>query len=123
MKRFMILFLSLGGLAIVGCTQLPEAPIEPPPTSEVDVSPTYSEHIQPVFAQTCGSCHGDLETVGLNLTTYEGVMRGSDNGPVILPGLPDDSQLVKRQREGHFGQLNEAELDLVVRWIGSGAPE
>jgi hypothetical protein len=64
-----------------------------------------------------------METAGLNLITYEGAMLGGYDGPVIVAGSPDDSELVSRQREGHYGQLSDEELELVTDWISNGAPE
>jgi hypothetical protein len=86
-------------------------------------SPTYTEDIQPIFAQECSACHGPGRTAGLNLTTYEGIMQGSYYGPAIEPGSAEDSELVQRQRRGHYRQLNEEDLALIITWIDAGAPE
>lgn len=85
--------------------------------------PTYDDDMQPIFERVCGACHGTLATANLTLTDYESAMRGSNQGPVIIPGAPDDSMLVQRQREGHFGQLSDAELELAIEWIELGAPQ
>lgn len=62
---------------------------------------------------------------GLNLTTYATTMAGSDNGPVIMPGSPEESVLVQVQTgdQRHFGQFTPEELRLVIEWIADGAPE
>jgi len=51
--------------------------------------------------------------------------RGGTNGPVILPGDPDNSLLVKIQSgsQPHFGQLSPDELETIIAWILAGAPE
>jgi nitrate/TMAO reductase-like tetraheme cytochrome c subunit len=86
--------------------------------------PTYEDNILPLFEGKCSGCHGTVETAGLSLISYEAAMRGSQNGAVIVPGSPDDSDLVIRQQEGnHFGQFSDEELELVIEWIDSGAPE
>jgi len=85
--------------------------------------PTYATNIQSIVERVCGACHGSGKTAGLKLTTYEGIMQGSYYGPVIVPGSPEDSELVQRQRRGHYRQLSDEELTLVITWISSGAPE
>lgn len=63
--------------------------------------------------------------VGLDLTSYETAMLGSDNGPVIVPGDPESSRLIQIQtgEQPHFGQFSGDELDLVIQWIATGALE
>jgi hypothetical protein len=59
----------------------------------------------------------------LNLTTYADAIKGSDNGPVILPGDSAGSTLVEVQRGTHFATFSVEELELVMQWIDAGAPE
>jgi hypothetical protein len=60
----------------------------------------------------------------LDLTAYSGTLSGGTGGPAVVPGHPEASLLVQRQSgERHFGQLTPEELDLVIDWIGAGAPE
>jgi mono/diheme cytochrome c family protein len=86
---------------------------------------TYDDTIGPLFQTRCGSCHGENGIAGLNLTTYQGAMQGSNNGPVIIPGDANGSLLVQKQSgaQPHFSQLIPEELALVVEWINAGAPE
>ena len=103
--------------------QIPPTPTPMPASQEGNI--TYDDAVGPLFQTRCGSCHGDGGIQGLNLTTYAGVMAGSDNGPVIVPGEPDQSLLIKKQTADtpHFSQLSPQELDLVSCWIKAGAPE
>jgi hypothetical protein len=52
-------------------------------------------------------------------------MQGSDNGRVIEPGDPDASLLIQIQSGeiSHFGQFTPDELEFMIQWIASGAPE
>lgn len=103
-------------------SQLPPTPTPAAPTS----GPlTYDDTIGPIFVARCGKCHGTGGILGLNLTTYKTALAGSVNGPVIIPGSPDNSLLVKKQTgaQPHFGQLTPEELKVVVEWIKAGAPE
>lgn len=99
----------------------------PEPTPEVsapDEAPTFETYAGPLFATKCTGCHGELATGGLSLLTYEDTLKGSEDGPVIIPGDPVDSVLVQIQSEGkHFANLTAEELDLIEQWIEAGAPE
>lgn len=87
-------------------------------------SAAYSNTIGPLFESECGACHGASALGGLNLTTYESAMAGGQNGPVIVPGDPDNSALVQvQQAGGHAGQFSDSELQEVIDWIAAGAPE
>ena len=114
------------GLREILKEQLPEPE---PPAEEIEVSEdepvTYTNVIGPLLIQRCGSCHGENAMVGLNLTSYKTTMQGGANGPVIVPGDSEGSRLVQIQTgdQPHFGQFTPDELELVVRWIETGAPE
>ena len=107
--------------------QLPEPPPPLPEIEEdlVDDEVTYESIVGPLLIQRCGGCHGDNPIAGLDLTTYEKTMQGSDNGPVVLPGDPANSPiiLVQVDDQPHFAQFSPDELDLVTRWIENGALE
>jgi hypothetical protein len=77
-------------------------------------------------------CHGEQkQKAKLALHTWEGLMRGSDAGPVLIAGKPNDSILLQRMRlpltdEEHMPpqehpQPAAEELALLARWIERGA--
>jgi len=103
-------------------SELQPLPTEPQPSVD-DL--TYDGYIGALFQERCGSCHGENAMVGLDLTSYETAMLGSDNGPVIVPGNPEESRLIQIQsaEKPHFGQLSPDELELVYQWIAADAPE
>ena len=86
---------------------------------------TYKDSVGPLLESRCGSCHGSSGIKGLDLTSYQGLMKGSESGPVILPGDPTNSLLVQKQSgaQPHFGQFTSEELQLILDWIMAGAPE
>lgn len=96
-------------------------PLAAPSEAPAAEGPTYSDAIGSLLTERCGVCHGG--SGGLTVTDYESLMAGSDSGPVIVPGDPAGSHIVEVQREGHFGQLSEAELSTLTEWIASGASE
>lgn len=100
-----------------------------PPTPEAPILSggplTFVDTIGPLLQARCGGCHGDAGVQGLNLTTYQTAMKGGINGPVIIPGDPDNSLIIQKQSgpQPHFAQLSPEELALVLDWIKAGAPE
>ncbi len=82
----------------------------------------WDDTIGPLLNDRCVSCHGQI--AGLSYATYESALRGSMNGPVIIPGDPVHSKIVIRQSAGdHPMQLTPEQLTLVKEWIAWGAPE
>ena len=103
--------------------QLPPQPT-PAPLPEGGEA-TYEASIGPLLQARCGSCHGDGGIEGLNVITYETLMKGSESGAVVVPNDPQGSLLVQKQSGDlpHFGQLTPDELGLLITWINAGAPE
>ena len=99
----------------------------PEPTAEAPTlssAPTYENYVGPLVTAKCGACHGDLATAGLNMLTYEGMMKGSSKGPVVIPGDSANSLLVQVQSTGkHFANLAAEELEAIKQWIDAGAQE
>lgn len=95
--------------------------------TEVDQSQplTFDGQIGALLASRCTGCHGEQGIQGLDMTSYQSLMAGSDNGPVIVAGDPDASLLVQKQsaEQPHFAQLDQQELEAVIAWIAAGAPE
>src|SRR5580704_14613869 len=61
----------------------------------------FESKIRPVLADNCYKCHStqaEKDKAGLLLDTREGVLKGGDDGPVIVPGNPDASMLIKAFR-------------------------
>ena len=68
-----------------------------PQTSQSKKS--FKEDVMPIFVGRCVSCHqpgGEgLTKSGVDLTSYAGVMKGTKYGPMIVPGNPDTSNLMR----------------------------
>jgi hypothetical protein len=93
----------------------------PPLLEDFTGDPTY-EILQPFFTQSCGGCHGPVPSKGLRLTDYDSLMAGSESGPVVVPGEPEQSQMIETLAEGHFTRPTTHQLDLLEQWIANGAP-
>lgn len=93
----------------------------------------YLDVVQPIFDAHCTSCHGDDHLKGgLSLARRAKVMAGGKDGPVIVPGKPQASELIRRISlpvdDEHFmpaqgkPPLSEHEKQLIAWWIAAGAP-
>ena len=91
----------------------------------IDTEVLGFSQIGPLFILRCTSCHGVDGLQGLDLSAYEPSMAGSDSGPVILPGDPQKSLLIKKMTsdQPHFNQFTPQELKLIITWIENGATE
>jgi len=110
-----------------------------------DRSPTYSRDIQPILQANCTACHSGsgegLAASGLDLGTYEGLMRGTRLGRVVVPGGSEASSLYlvvahktdpkiqmpphhpESLAEGRGGTLTGAEVEAIRAWIDAGAAQ
>jgi uncharacterized membrane protein len=93
------------------------------------VEVTFAD-LEPILQTRCVMCHaGAAAPLGLRLDRPEALLAGSDRGPVVLPGDPDGSELVRRLRGEALPRmpltgppfLSDDEIDLFVRWIAAGA--
>ena len=92
----------------------------------------YGTRVQPIFQANCYRCHAGLNhRGGLVMSTRAGLMKGGHDGPVIVPGHPESSLLVKLIRhEGPpddpmpmppKGKLSDADIATVEQWVRAGA--
>ncbi len=87
---------------------------------------TYNETFKAMFDGRCVFCHsGPQAEAGLDLSSYEGLMAGGQDGPVVVPGDPGASELIARQSgpSDHFGQVLDDELEALREWVANGAPQ
>ena len=55
----------------------------------------FESKVRPLLVEHCLSCHGaDKQRGGLRLDSKNGLSKGRDNGPVVMPGEPDKSKLI-----------------------------
>lgn len=86
---------------------------------------TYDDQILPIFRNACLNCHNpDKKKAGLDLSTYQATLQGSENGKVLESGNAGASLLFKcvKQTEDpkmppKGDKLSDAELALVEKWI------
>jgi mono/diheme cytochrome c family protein len=83
---------------------------------------SFEADIQPIFVTKCTGCHGpDTRIKEMNLSSLDGIMKGSESGPVIVPGKPDESRLYQMVRDGKMPpgktHLTEQQLAAIRTWI------
>ncbi len=93
----------------------------------------FEQKIRPVLAERCYSCHSATAEKlkgGLLLDTKEGVLKGGDQGPVLVPGDPDRSLLIKgiRWTDDDFKmppkkKLAPEQVADFEAWVRRGAPD
>ncbi len=100
-------------------------------------SVSFKADVFPIFQANCVSCHHapdgqGYQASGLDLTSYQGVMKGTKFGPMVIPGDPDNSNLmwlldwkaspVLRMPHGKE-QLPATERETIRSWIRQGAKD
>ena len=88
----------------------------------------FADNVRPVLQSQCFNCHGGkFKQAGLNLQTRETLLRGSDNGPVVVPGKASESLLIKKIKHEHepgmphrAAKLADATIANFVAWVESG---
>jgi mono/diheme cytochrome c family protein len=106
----------------------------PPASDKTGV--TYATDIKPVFDKSCVRCHGAEKPKGrLRLDSLAGVLKGGEDGKVILPGKSAESMLVHNvayagpkdlympppKNKANIGPLTKEEIGLIRAWIDQGA--
>jgi mono/diheme cytochrome c family protein len=94
----------------------------------------FENKIRPVLVDNCYKCHSQqAEKVkgGLLLDTREGLRKGGESGPAIVPGNPETSLLIKAvrytdpdlQMPPKDKKLSEAQIADLTTWVRMGAPD
>ncbi|WP_336518028.1 DUF1549 domain-containing protein [Pollutibacter soli] len=88
--------------------------------------------VRTIIAHNCTSCHGEAKSKGdLRLNSKEAVFTGGENGKIIVPGDPQNSEMLRRiklprgHKEAMPGKgkgLTKEEIEIIEYWIKKGAP-
>lgn len=121
--------------AVVAPTEVPAAAEETAPAEEpVSTSPeaaastnvSFANDIAPIFEAKCIKCHGvESKKEGLDMRTYDDLIKGSRKGAVLVPGNANDSLFVQLIIEGEMPsrgtKVTPEELQLIIAWVNQGA--
>src|SRR6185312_12413208 len=88
--------------------------------------------VRAILAHNCYKCHGSEKIKGdLRLDRKDMIFKGGKDGPVLVPGNPDESDLFRRINlpSGHEDampsegkKLSDDDIALLNFWIKKGAP-
>ncbi|ETZ20594.1 DUF1549 domain-containing protein [Pedobacter sp. V48] len=88
--------------------------------------------VRAILAHSCYKCHGSEKVKGdLRLDGKHVAFKGGENGPVIVPGNPQESEIFKRislpadhkdVMPSKGRKLPEKDIEIVRFWIEKGAP-
>lgn len=109
--------------------------LQPAPRSPTDPATNqalFATAILPFLEKHCVGCHGpDSAKGGLRLDSLAALLKGTDDGPVLLPGQPAASSLLKRlhlppEDDDHMPptgkpQPSADQIALLEWWIQAGA--
>ncbi len=90
---------------------------------------TFARDVRPILAARCYACHGSqLQQNGLRLDSLVAILKGSENGSVVIPGDSEKSPMVRRilgldRPEMPYGSppLSASEVASIRKWIDDGA--
>ena len=117
----------VAGVTVVATTSQDACAASRPQTS-------FAEDVLPIFRGRCFACHAPgaegQQASGLDLTTYDGVMKGTKHGPMVVARDPDGSNLMwlldwrgsPQTRMPHGSKkLSTCDRDAIRSWIREGA--
>src|SRR5258705_13311804 len=96
------------------------------PSAFAAPSPTFEKDIRPILKAHCFDCHGEGEKLkgGLDLRLRRLMLKGGEDGPVVVPGKPEKSPLYKmvqsREMPRRDKKLSGNEIELIKQWIAAG---
>ncbi|MEX0586462.1 MAG: PSD1 and planctomycete cytochrome C domain-containing protein, partial [Pirellulales bacterium] len=118
--------------ACVASTLAPAKAADEPAAAISDEDARFFEtRIRPLLATHCWKCHGEKkQEYGLRLDSRAAVLKGSDDGQVVIPGMAAKSKLVEAIRyAGDIKmppepdiKLADHQIEAVAAWIDRGMP-
>lgn len=109
-------------------------------SSEIKIKPIpniqdavlYTDVVQPLLEARCYSCHSSRKQKGkLRLDEQDLIMKGGESGNTLIPGKPDESELIERlllplDDDDHMPpkgkpQLSKEHIAILQWWVSAGA--
>lgn len=95
---------------------------------------SFKNDVMPILQEKCLPCHksggAGYVASGLNMESYDSLMKGTKFGPVIIPGYSFSSTLqilVEHKADSSINmpkqmpQLPQEQIELIGKWINQGA--
>src|SRR5260221_5805552 len=105
---------------------------EPQPVSQQAVD--FNRQIRHILSENCFACHGPDEKARkgkFRLDTKDGAIKKRSDTTPIVPGRPDDSEVIRRllttDPDDHMPppdsgkKVTPAQIELLKKWIAQGA--
>ena len=120
---------ALLGLAFVLLLLGPRAVPAQNPAPKGPVS--FINDVAPILKDNCFACHDSKKRKGkFDMTTYENFRKGGDHEDPVVPGKPDESQIIDRLTDTGKGRMPPKEsgeplpttkIAVIEQWIKEGA--
>ncbi len=101
-------------------------------SSEASGVEYFEKTIRPILVEACFKCHSAQAVrvrAELLLDSSEGVAKGGEGGPIIVPGEPEKSRLIEAVRWANpsfqmppTAPLSAEQIGHLERWVKMGAP-
>jgi uncharacterized membrane protein/mono/diheme cytochrome c family protein len=119
--------------SLAGMPAREEQVAELKPIADVSQALVYQDIVQPILKARCVQCHNATKQKGdLRMDGFDRLMKGGENGPILVSGKSTESELLKRcllplEDDNHMPpkgktQLTEQQLTLLAWWIDQGIP-
>ncbi|NNE04849.1 MAG: hypothetical protein HKN15_03895 [Xanthomonadales bacterium] len=96
---------------------------------------SFANDVKPVLDQYCLECHqpggAGFEASGLDMSSYQGIMKGTRNGPMVIAGDSMGSNLLVlmegradpsiKMPHGGAIEVPASEIQTIKAWIDQGA--
>jgi hypothetical protein len=83
---------------------------------------SFAKQVAPILVARCGRCHVGRNMGEFSMATYASLMQGSENGPMIEAGKPEESLLIElpppRPRPR---PVPKNEVQVLRDWVAQGA--
>lgn len=116
-------------VALVAASTALDAVAAPPTPAQIEF---FETSVRPLLVTHCDRCHSSSATKvkgGLRLDSLEGILKGGDTGPALVPGDPDHSLLITAIRYGNRdlemppkAKLPPEAIKVLEQWVKMGAP-
>ncbi|CAN5560865.1 hypothetical protein BH11ARM1_BH11ARM1_03890 [soil metagenome] len=117
------------GVLLAGCSSggdaTPETTVSSTPVATVSYAP-----VQAVLTKNCISCHSGASPADkIDMSTYDGVIKGHPEGPIVVAGDVEKSKIIEVLKVGakpHMPpkeQLSDVDQKMISDWIAAGAKQ
>ena len=125
-KRLSLLIPALATLILAAGTVPASGDEQADSPKEEAAGVSFLKEVAPLLTKNCLACHNAKDSKGgFNLTTFESLMKGGEEGDTVVPGDGEFSNLSLVLTDGTMPKdsdpLPQEQIDLITKWIDEGA--